>query len=196
MLRIGLTGGMGSGKTTVAKIFEVLGIPVYYADLAARHLMNEDKELRQNIERVFGAEAYANGELNRPFLASQVFKDPDKLKRLNALVHPLTIRDGEQWMNVQSGPFALREAALLFESGADRLLDQVIGVSAPESLRISRVMERDQIGKADVLNRMKNQMDEQAKMNLCHFIILNDEQHAVLPQVLSLHQKLIQLSIK
>src|ERR1700712_3937150 len=138
MLKIGLTGGIGSGKTTVAQIFEVLSIPVYYADSAAKYLMNRDPKLKEKIIKVFGTDAYKNGELDRSYLGSIVFNDKDKLSVLNSIVHPATIRESEIWMKNQMTPYAIKEAALIFEAGLEKHLDFVIGVTAPESLRIER----------------------------------------------------------
>ena len=200
MLRIGITGGIGSGKTTVARIFEVLGIPVYYADDAAKRLMNEDEELQQKIIENFGPEVYENKQLNRTKLASLVFNDPQKLALLNTLVHPATIADAENWMknighenNSSEIPFAIKEAALLFESGAQKNLDYVIGVNAPYKLRLQRAMKRDKLTKEAVESRLNKQMDETKKMNLCNFIITNDEEQLLIPQVEELHRKLLNL---
>ncbi|WP_290793211.1 dephospho-CoA kinase [Flavihumibacter sp. UBA7668] len=190
MLKIGITGGIGSGKSMVARVFEHLGIPVYKADTAAKSLMNEDPALRTAITSLFGPEAYQNGELNRSYISSLVFNDRAKLDALNAIVHPATIQFGRDWMNRQSAPYAIKEAALIFESGTQDELDYVIGVSAPLSLRIHRVMQRDQITREQVLQRMGNQLDESLKMKLCDFVIVNDDQQLVLPQVLSLHAHL------
>jgi len=194
MLKIGLTGGIGSGKSTVAKVFEVLGIPVYYADEAARRLMNENKELRTAIIKSFGEASYNNGELDRKYLASVVFADKEKLKLLNTLTHPATIRDAEGWMNKQTSPYIIKEAALLFESGAAEHLDKVIGVFAPPLIRIKRVMDRDGLTEEEVKKRINGQMDEELKMKQCDFVITNDEQQLVVPQVLELHQKFTRLS--
>ena len=194
MLRIGLTGGIGSGKSTIAKIFEVLGIPCYYADEAAKKLMNQDPELRNQLIHHFGDQAYQGAELNRAYIASEVFNNKEKLELLNSLVHPATIRDADQWMKRQHTPYAIKEAALIFETGSERWLDKVIGVYSPEELRISRTMTRDQVSLEEVIDRMKNQMDEEKKMKLCDFVIHNDEQHPLIPQVLQLHQRLIKLS--
>lgn len=200
MLRIGITGGIGSGKTTVARIFEVLGIPVYYADDAAKRLMNEDEELQQKIIENFGPEVYENKQLNRTKLASLVFNDPQKLALLNTLVHPATIADAENWMknighenNSSEIPFAIKEAALLFESGAQKNLDYVIGVNAPYKLRLQRAMKRDKLTKEAVESRLNKQMDETKKMNLCNFIITNDEEQILIPQVEELYRKLLNL---
>jgi dephospho-CoA kinase len=207
MLRVGLTGGIGSGKSTVAGIFGVLGIPVSYADESARSIMNENEELKQQIIFHFGPEAYSpggagesppGGHLNRSWLAAQVFSDPGKLELLNSLVHPATIRAGEQWMKEQSGktPYAIKEAALIFESRSAQNLDYVIGVYAPADLRIERTMKRNNISHEEVIKRMNSQINEDLKMKLCDFVIRNDERQAVLPQVLELHEKLLGLAGK
>lgn len=194
MLKIGLTGGIGSGKSTVAQLFELLGIPVYYADDAAKQLMNTDEELKSSIKKNFGEQAYKNNELDRHYMATVVFNDPEKLSLLNSLVHPATLKDAEQWMNRQATAYTIKEAALLFESGADKMLDYVIGIAAPEKLRIERVMKRDGVSREEVMKRLSKQMDEKKKISLCDFILANDETRLLIPQVLELHQKLINLS--
>jgi dephospho-CoA kinase len=194
MLKIGLTGGIGSGKSTIAKIFEVLGIPVYYADDAAKRLMNEDENLKRSITKYFGEESYINNELSRTFISRQVFNNAEKLAALNSFVHPATIFDGEQWMNKQTTPYAVKEAALIFESNIHQNLDYIIGVSAPYDLRIERTMKRDSVTRDDVIKRMKNQMDENKKIELCDFVIYNDEEQAVLPQTIALHNQLLQIA--
>ncbi len=193
MLKIGITGGIGSGKSTVAKLFEVLGIPVYYADDAAKQLMNENEALKQQVQKEFGNEAYANGKLNRKYIADIVFANPEKLELLNSLVHPVTLQDAEEWMNKQTAPYTIKEAALIFESGAQEQLDYVIGVYAPTPLRIQRTMQRDNISREEVMARMNKQIDETIKMRLCDFVIINDEQQIVIPQVTELHRKLLTL---
>lgn len=195
MLRVGLTGGIGSGKSTVAAIFEVIGIPVAYADEEAKRLMNEDPGLRKAISLHFGADAYPNGTLDRKYLAGKVFTDPAKLQLLNSLVHPVTIREGRRWMQEQTAlhPYAIREAALLFESVAASELDFIIGVYAPPALRIHRAMQRDMVAREEVLRRMNNQIDEDIKMRLCDAVIRNDETDPVIPQVLALHRQLLTL---
>jgi dephospho-CoA kinase len=189
MLKVGLTGGIGSGKTTVAKIFEVFGIPVYYADDAARKLMNINEELKAAIIKNFGKETYPDGELDRKYLASIVFNNKEKLELLNSLTHPVTIADAEQWINRQTSPYIIKEAALLFESGAAERLDHVIGVYAPQHIRVKRVMDRDGLPAEEVMKRISRQIDEEMKMKLCDFVISNNEVQLVIPQVLELHQK-------
>ncbi len=194
MLRVGLTGGIGSGKSTVAAVFETLGAPVSYADTEAKRLMNEDEALREAIVHHFGAGAYTGGILNRKYLAERVFSDPAKLELLNSLVHPVTIREGERWMQSLEGrfPYAIREAALIFETRVAGRLDFIIGVSAPAALRIQRTMQRDHATQEDVLKRMRNQIDEDIKMRLCDTIIINDEEQPLLPQVLEMHRLLLE----
>ena len=194
MLRIGLTGGIGSGKTTVAQIFGVLGIPVYSSDDAAKRLMNEDEDLKKKIIESFGKESYQNGELNRKYVANEAFSDPEKIKLLNSMVHPATIKDASAWMEKQNAPYVIKEAALIFESGSDEFLDYVIGVKSPLNLRIERTMKRNNVTAEEVASRMKLQMDEVEKMNRCDFIIVNDEKEMLIPQVLSLHQKFLELT--
>jgi dephospho-CoA kinase len=190
-VKVGITGGIGSGKTTVARIFGVLGIPVYYADDAAKRIMNEDDMLRRNIIKEFGEESYSNGLLNRQYLASIVFKDKKKLDLLNALVHPATIRNSNAWMKCQSSIYSIREAALIFESGVQDQLDYVIGVSSPVELRLQRAMNRDKLSREQVIERMDRQINENIKMRLCDFVIVNDDIEPVIPQVLKLHEKLL-----
>jgi len=194
MVRVGLTGGIGSGKSTVAQIFEVLAIPVYYADVAAKRLMNEDEELRSAITNIFGKQAYVNNSLDRKYISSIVFSDPSRLELLNAIVHPATKKDGEAWMQKQTSPYAIHEAALVFEAKVSDRLDHVIGVSSPLELRIKRAMERDKVSHDEVLKRMYQQLDEDVKMSKCDFVLINDEQQLLIPQVLELHEKLIALS--
>ncbi len=194
MLHIGITGGIGSGKTTVCRIFEKLGIPVYYADLRARQLMTEDPKLKADIEDLLGKDAYLeSGELNRPWVARQVFENPDLLKQLNGLVHPAVARDGLLWQAEQSrsqAPFTLKEAALLFESGTDALLDKIIVVKAPEKVRIQRVVDRDKVSEEDVRKRMRQQMPEEEKVARADFVINNSGEQLLLPQVVSLYQRI------
>lgn len=193
MLKVGLTGGIGSGKSTVAAIFEVIGIPVYYADAAAKRLMNNNPTLKQQIIELFGDEAYKNGQLDRTLIASRVFGDTSKLEQLNNLVHPITINDAEKWMGEQKGHYAIKEAAIIFESGSNRSLDKVIGVFAPEAIRIQRVMERDNVTADTVKKRMSNQMNEEAKMQRCDYVIYNDETRFLIPQVIAIHRQLLDI---
>ena len=193
-LRIGITGGIGSGKSTVSKILETLGIPVFDADTAAKNIMNEDEQLKQKIKEAFGEEAYSNNLLNRKYIASIVFNDTVKLEQLNALVHPATIAMAEQWAYRQTTPYTVKEAALFFESGSAAGIDYIVGVYAPQHIRIQRVMQRDNISREEVLARINKQINEEMKMKLCDFVVVNDEQQLLLPQVIALHEQFLQLS--
>jgi dephospho-CoA kinase len=194
ILKVGLTGGIGSGKSTVAKVFELLGVPVYYADAASKRLYHTDKQLMAEIKRHFGEEMYTGDRLNRAKLAAVVFNDPKKLELLNRLAHPPTIRDAEQWMQRQNAPYVIKEAALLFESGSVSGLDYIIGVYAPTHLRIKRTMDRDGVSHEEVLARMDRQIDEDIKIRLCDFVITNNEQELVILQVIRLHEQLLKMA--
>lgn len=194
MLKIGITGGIGSGKSTVARVFGLLGVPLYNADDAAKKLMNENPVIREKLIATFGSNTYTEtGTLNRPWVANKVFSNPEKLQQLNKIVHPIVIQHGIDWMAAQTAPITMKEAAIFFESGSAAGLDYIIGVFAPEELRIKRVMGRDGITRQEVLSRMSRQLDEDIKMKLCDFVIVNDDQQLVVPQVLSLHEQLLRL---
>lgn len=196
MIKVGITGGIGSGKTTVSGVFKVLGIPVYYADEAARRLMNDDPALKDQIIKSFSEAAYtADGKLNRKWMAEQVFGNNEKLALLNSIVHPITIKDAENWMKSQQSHYAIKEAALIFESGAQAGLDFIIGVYAPDSVRVRRVMKRDNVEAAEVQARIDKQMDESKKMDYCDFVIYNDDFQPVIPQVLKIHEALFVLNL-
>lgn len=191
-LHVGLTGGIGSGKSTVAGIFQVLGIPVLNADAVARNLMNDNPDIRAAIQAAFGVDMYSNGQLERKKLATLVFSNPDLLAQLNAIVHPAAIAAAVAWANQQTTPYCIKEAALFFESASAEGIDIMIGVSSPKALRIQRVMQRDQITREEVIQRMQNQIDESIKMRLCDEVIVNNNIDLLIPQVLALHEKLLQ----
>lgn len=192
MYQLGITGGIGSGKTLVCSIFEKLGIPVYYADSEAKRLMNSDPVLVNQIVRIFGKEAYIGTSLNREFMGKTVFGERDKLEKLNAVVHPAVRKDYSSWVEMQSDvPYVVEEAAILFESGAFRFLDGSAVVYAPEAMRIRRVMLRDGMDEEGVRRRMRNQMAEEDKIEQADHIIYNDEIKMLLPQVIALHEKIL-----
>lgn len=192
MLKVGLTGGIGSGKTYVSKLFHQLGVPIYYADDRAKYLMNHDAQLIAELKTAFGDNIYIDGQLDRPQLAAKVFNNPEQLAILNSLVHPAVFRDTQQWLAEHADkPYTLREAALVFETGMNHLLDKVITVTAPIELRIERAMKRDHITREDVLARINNQMDEQEKVRLADFVIHNDGINDVLAQVQKIHGELV-----
>jgi len=188
MFRMGITGGIGSGKTLVCGILEKLGVSVYYADASARRLMDNDPGLREGIVAMFGERAYLEDGLNREFIAEAVFGDEERLARLNRLVHPFVREDFFRWETLQGGsPYVVEEAAILFESGASKLMDLSVLVYAPEELRISRVIERDRVEREVVLKRMGHQLSEKEKMRMAGHIIYNDGSRMILPQVIELH---------
>ncbi|MEY3820281.1 MAG: dephospho-CoA kinase [Bacteroidota bacterium] len=192
MLKIGLTGGIGAGKSTVASIFKVLGVPVFDADATAKNILNTDLFLREQVISAFGSETYKNGLLDRKYLATLVFNNSEQLAKLNALVHPATIAAMEKWaFGFTDRPYIIKEAALLFEAGTHEGLDYIIGVTAPVELRIARVMQRDHVLREEVLGRMQHQLDDTEKMKRCNFVIDNNETSLVIPQVLALHEQFI-----
>ena len=198
MLKIGLTGNIGSGKTTVAKVFELLGIPVFYADDEAKKVMVNDELLIDSIKQAFGAQSYfENGTLNRKHIAGIAFNNEAELKKLNALVHPAVFRAFDSWiLNIKTAPYVIKEAALLFESSSYKMCDRSLLVSAPLENRIARVMQRDGISKAEVESREARQFPEDRKKQLADDIIINDDRQLVIPQVLALHKHYLSLAKK
>jgi len=196
MLKIGLTGNIGSGKTTVAKVFELLGIPVFYADDEAKKVMVTDTILIEALKQTFGPASYfEDGSLNRKHIAGIVFNNEAELKKLNALVHPATFRAFDTWIaNIHAAPYVIKEAALLFESDSYKMCDRSLLVSAPLESRIARVIQRDHISRTEVESREARQFTEEKKKQLANDIIVNDDRHLVIPQVLALHQQYLALA--
>ena len=190
---VGITGGIGAGKTTVAKLFALLNIPVYNADDRAKWLMTHDSALRNSISDTFGADSFTkNNQLNRSYLAKAVFSDSEKTALINSLVHPAVKTDFAQWAADQDSPYILKEAALLFESGSYRDLDKTILVSAPLEVRIARIMERDpQRDLAQINAIIARQLPEEQKKQLADFVIDNKGNRLVIPQVLKIHNVLL-----
>lgn len=191
---IGITGGIGSGKSTVCQFFKVLGIPVYSADDRAKWLMANDPELRKQLAAAFGHETYLqDGSLDRAFLAKKVFSDPEKVKEINSLVHPAVGSDFKSWASYQTAPYILKEAALLFESGSAEQLDHVINVSSPLKIRVSRVLMRDpHRDEAQINQIIDQQLPDERKNELADFVIKNSENKLLIPQILEIHKKLTQ----
>ena len=183
MLVLGLTGGIGSGKTTVANIFKEFGVPVYNSDERAKWLMNNDSTLRSKISDLFGDESYLNGELNRKLISSKVFKDSELLKKLNGLVHPVVGKDFEAWESRQTSDIVLKEAAILIESGAYKQVDKLIVIFAPVTVRIKRVLQRDKVTEEEVMHRINNQLSDEDRLKFADYIIKNDGEHLLIPQV-------------
>jgi dephospho-CoA kinase len=187
---VGITGGIGSGKTTACKIFEQLNVPVYYADIRAKQLMLHNEQLRSKMIQAFGEKAYSNGNLNREYLAKVVFSSKEKLSVLNGLVHPAVGADFDAWLEEhESAKYVLKEAAILFESGAYHNVDVTVLVIAPKEVLIDRVTQRDGYTREEVVKRMNNQWTQERKVKLADHVINNDGTELLIPQVLELHRK-------
>jgi dephospho-CoA kinase len=193
---IGITGGIGSGKSLVCKVFSVLGIPIYEADARAKHLITHDQSLKKSIIELLGEQAYlASGDYNRAWVASQVFGNPVLLSKLNALVHPKVRQDATDWIQKnQQTPFILYEAALMKVAGDGNTFDKVIVVNAPVDLRIQRIKVRDQRSEAEIRTIIERQISEEERQKIADFTIENDEKQPLLPQILDLYEKLSLLS--
>jgi dephospho-CoA kinase len=192
MLRVGITGGIGSGKTTACKVFETLGIPVYYSDDESKKLLDSDELVKGFIVSEFGAGVLdTTGHADRKKIAERVFADPALLGKLNSVVHPAVAKHFENWVKQQHSKYVLKEAAILFESGADKQVDLVITVLAPEELRITRAMNRLKIDRSEVVRRMSNQTSDEEKAKRSEFTLINDEVSLLIPQILELHRVLL-----
>lgn len=196
MLKVGITGGIGSGKTTVARIFKSLGIPVFHSDDEAKKCYSIHPEVRQKILDLIGPDAYdAAGKPNFPLIAKRIFEDEALLKQVNALIHPLVAQRFEAWCTEnQDAAYILKEAAILVETGANRALDALVVVKAPEELRIERVMQRTQQSRESVEARIRQQGSVEVALKLADYTIVNDGEAALIPQVLSVHAKLSERS--
>ncbi|MFN9882314.1 MAG: dephospho-CoA kinase [Bacteroidota bacterium] len=191
MLKVAITGNMGSGKSTVCSVFSTLGIPVFNADNAAAYEMANNQIIIDQIKNLFGATIYKDGIPDRGRIASLVFNDTNKMAALNAIMHPATIHHFQEWCSHQQASYIIKEAAILFESGTDSGVDKIITVSAPEDLRLQRVTKRNPTWSTDeIKRRFSIQMDEQQKIKLSDFVIINDDKHSVIEQVLHIHKSL------
>ena len=191
MKKIGITGGIGSGKTYVASVFQSLGIPIFNADIQAKKIMTSSRKLIKLVKEEFGNDIYKDSDLNKEKLASIVFSDSDKLQKLNSLVHPIVKEVFNNWYKKQTSPYVIKEAAILFESNSHIGLDAVICVSAPLELRIERLLKRDNYSEMEINQRIENQISQEEKEKLSDYIIVNDEGNLLLPQIIKIHEKLI-----
>jgi dephospho-CoA kinase len=190
-LKLGVTGGIGSGKTSVCKVFRVLGIPVFSADRIARDIMDSDEEIKQEINSIAGRDLYYNGNLDRMTLASLIFNNRDLLEKVNSLVHPLVFDHFTIWQKDQTAPYVIIEAAILFESGASKLVDKIATIVAPEEERISRVTQRSNLSRLQVMERMKNQLPDEARIRQSHYVIYNSENDMIIPAILEIHEDML-----
>jgi dephospho-CoA kinase len=195
MLKIGITGGIGSGKTTVCRVFELLGIPIFYADTVAKLIMNTDPVLKEEILKTFGEKSYSmDGVLNRAHLSSIVFNNESELNKLNALVHPAVFRAFDKWLAIHhDAPYIIKEAALLFETKSYTMCDLSVLVVSPEASRVRRVIARDGISQDEIVLRMKRQLSDEKKIKLADHILFNDESQLLIPQILALDQQFLNL---
>lgn len=200
LLRVGLTGGIGSGKSTVARLLEMMGAAVYVADDRAKELMKNDIQLKEEIIHLLGPEAYlSNGTVNRPYIAARVFGHPDRLALLNAAVHPAVARDFQSWVQslettVQRPTYAVEEAAVLIESGAWKTMDVIVAVTAPVEVRLRRVMQRDGATREMTMQRIEAQLDESTRLQYAQYIVTADDVQLLIPQVVALHTALCKAS--
>ena len=192
MIVVGLTGGIGSGKTTVAKLLQNLGIPIYIADVEAKRLMNTSKVLKKKLSALFGEDAYVNNELNRPYIASRIFNDKALLAQMNAIVHPKVGIHFQSWLQKQNSPYVIKEAAIIFEQQMESEYDFIITVTADLEDKIARVIKRDGTTEDKIENVIKNQMSDAEKVKRSDFVIVNDRMENTVNQVLKIHQKILQ----
>lgn len=190
MLKIGITGGIGSGKSTVCKVFNILGIPVFYADIEAAVLMEGNPEVRKGINKIAGVDIYSHGTLNKAGLASIIFNDPVKLNEVNSLVHPLVFRSFIEWSGNQTAPYVIIEAAILIESGGDVFVDKVITVVAPANERIDRVVKSKKLTREQVIERINIQTDDETRLNKSDYVINNADNEMIIPVILKIHNEL------
>jgi dephospho-CoA kinase len=190
-MKLGVTGGIGSGKTSVCRVFNVLGIPVFSADPEAQKIMNSDEEIRKGINEIAGRDLYKGGKLDREKLAFLIFSNPDILAKVNELVHPAVIEYFEKWTAEQTAPYSIMEAAILFESGASRLVDRVVTVVAPLEERILRVIKGKKLSREQIMERIRNQMDDDSRIKLSDYVIYNSENDMIIPAILKIHEDIL-----
>lgn len=185
---IGLTGGIGSGKSTVAKVFTTLGVPVFDADSVAKNIYDDEPELLEQIKLQIGADVFNNGKLDKTLLAQKVFANPTALEKLNSLVHPLVRKRFQQWLVENKAPYVIREAAILIESNSYQDCDEIILVSAPEDLRKARVASRSGLSHSEIEARMKRQWNDEQRRPYCQHELVNDEKTLITPAIVQLHR--------
>jgi len=190
-MKLGITGGIGSGKTSVCKVFNVLGIPVFSADPEAREIMDNERNIRRAINEIVGKNIYSGGKLNRMELASLIFNDMDLLEKVNSLVHPIVFEHFNRWAEKQTTPYVIMEAAILFESGASKLVDRVATIVAPVEERISRVTRRNKLNRDQVMERIKNQMTDDQRIKMSDYVINNSENDMIIPVILRINEDLL-----
>jgi len=190
-LKLGITGGIGSGKTSVCRVFNVLGIPVFSADSEAKHIMDNEKNISRELNSIAGRDLYRNGDLDRVELARLIFNDQNLLKKVNSLVHPVVFEHFKQWQEEQTAPYVIMDAAILFESGGSKLVDKIITVVAPLDERIGRVIKGNRLTREQVMERIRNQLDDDIKIKQSDYVIYNSENDMIIPAILKIHEDLM-----
>lgn len=193
VFRLGITGGIGSGKTSVCRVFDVLKIPIFSADRVASEIMEKDSRIKNELNRIAGKDLYITGNLDRAALSAIIFNDSPALQRVNSLVHPAVFDSFSEWAGTQVSPYVIMEAAILFESGAAEYVDKIATVVAPVAERIERVIRRNKLSREQVLERMKNQMEDEKRVKLSDFIIYNAENDMIIPAILNIHTEILKL---
>ncbi len=194
--RLGITGGIGSGKTTVCRIFRVLGVPVFVADTIAKQLMNSDAGIRDAINTIADKDIYISGELDRKELGRLIFNRPELLRRVNATIHPEVFRVFDEWAVESKEPYVIMEAAILFESGADEFVDRVVTISAPVEERIARVMGRNELSREEVIRRINNQIEDDEREDQSYYVINNADNEMIIPEILKIHDDMLRFAIR
>ena len=193
---LGITGGIGSGKTTVCRIFMVLGVPVFVADNVAKELMHSDGDIRMRLNQVAGKDLYVSGSLDRKELARIIFNRPDLLRKVNEAVHPSVLRQFNEWASGAGSPYVIMESAILFEAGADSLVDRVATISAPVEERIARVMGRNDLSREEVIGRINNQLEDEEREEQSYYVINNSDNEMIIPEILKIHEDMLRLAGK
>jgi dephospho-CoA kinase len=189
--KLGITGGIGSGKTSVCRVFDVLRVPVFSADREAHEIMENDSRIVRSLNAIAGKDLYIAGSLDRTELATIIFNDNSLLEKVNLLVHPAVIDHFRKWVLVQTAPYVIMEAAILFESGASKFVDRIATVVAPVEERVERVIQRNKLSREQVMERMKNQMDDESRIKLSDYIINNSENDMIIPAILKIHEDIL-----
>jgi dephospho-CoA kinase len=193
-MKLGVTGGIGSGKTSVCKVFNVLGIPVFYSDDEARKVMDSEIDIIETVKRIAGKDVYSSGSLDRAELARLIFNNRKLLKMINEVVHPVVFERFKTWQKSSSSPYVIMEAAILFESGAIKLVDRIVTILAPEEERIERIVRRNNLTREQVLDRIRNQMPDEEKTALSDWVIHNSEHDMIIPEILKIHEEMLSLT--
>lgn len=195
-LKLGVTGGIGSGKSTVCKVFGVLGIPVFLADDEAKRIQDNDRDIQIKINSIVGKDLFSSGKLNRPELAKIIFNNKELLEKVNSLIHPAVFRSFGEWVNKQDSPYSIMEAAILFESGAFRLMDRIVTVVTPLEERIERLVSGNRLSREQIMERIKNQIDDESRVKQSDFVISNSENDMIIPAIIGIHEEMLKLCNK